>query len=235
MIRVAICDGTSEDVERLEKNIETVYGQADIDVFYSGQELLHYLEEQGERYHLYILETELPDSNGIELARKIRESDLNCFIAFLTAYPNYVYEVFDVLVFDYIVKPISLARTQCLMKRAEQRLRLEGRIFYYYFKKVEYGIATNDIYLFQKNKRYIEIYSSQKAVIHTYMAMEDVMEQLKRERFIRISYSCIVNLKYIAGIEGQMVELLNGMKVMIARKMVKQVKKSYLNFLCLNK
>ena len=73
MIRLAICDDARADAEKLEKCLESLPFTVDIDVFYSGNELVEYVSQQGANYHLYILDIELPDINGVDLARRIRE------------------------------------------------------------------------------------------------------------------------------------------------------------------
>lgn len=232
MIKIAICDDTRADVEILEECLEALPFTADIDVFYSGSELVTYARQQGEPYHLYILDIELPDINGVDLARKIREHDEDCLIVFATSHPNYVYDVFDVMVFDYIVKPVTGKRIEKLMMRARKTLEKRGKVFYYTFKKVRYGLNAENIYLFQKNSRVIEIYTDKQGVQHTYMKMDEVLEQLSDVTFVRINYSCIVNLKYVTEIKGQVIQLENGMSVNIARNLLKEVKERHLKYLC---
>lgn len=232
MIKIAICDDSRTDVEMLEKCLESLQFTVDADVFYSGSELAEYLRRQGKKYHLYILDVELPDINGVDLARRIREQDEECLIAFLTSHPGYVYEVFDIWVYDYILKPVTAGRVERLMLRARKTLEKQGKIFYYHFKKVRYGLNAEKIILFQKDSRIIEIHTIGQGIQYTYMKMDEVMEQISPVNFARISYSCIVNLKYVIGIKGQIVYLSNGMSVNISRNLLKEVKEKHLKYLC---
>lgn len=232
MMKIAICDDARSDVEMLEKCLESLPFSNDIDVFYSASELIAYARQQGERYHLYILDIELPDINGVDLARRIREMDDECLIVFLTSHPGYVYDVFDVMVYDYIVKPITRERMEVLMNRARKTVEKQGRIFYYTFKRVRYGLNAENICLFQKNSRVVEIHTNRQDVNYTYMKMDEVMAQLSPSVFARINYSSIVNLKYVTGIQGQVVQLSNGMSVNIARNLLKEVKEKHLKYLC---
>lgn len=231
MVKIAICDDSTTDVEKIEKYLEELPFSVDVDVFYSGADLFDYIKRQEEQYHLYFLDIELGDINGTDLAREIRRRDEKCLIVFLTGHPGYVYEIFDITVFDYIIKPVTRERMDQLMGRVKMTLEKQGRIFYYNFNKVRYGLNAEKIYLFQKNCRLIEIYTQKEGVLSTYMKMDEVMAQLNQQNFARISYSCIVNLKYVEEIKGQVIYMSNGMSMNIARNLIKEVKEKHLRYL----
>ncbi|NLL79375.1 MAG: response regulator transcription factor [Clostridiales bacterium] len=231
MIRIAICDDSVKDVEKLERYLEALPFSVDIDVFYKGSDLFGYINCQEDLYHLYFLDIELGDIKGTDLAREIRRRDEQCLIVFLTGHPGYVYDIFDINVFDYIVKSVTRDRMDKLMCRVKKTLEKQGRIFYYNFNKVRYGLNAERIYLFQKNCRQIEIYTQKDGVLYTYMKMDEVMEQLNDRQFARVSYSCIVNLKYVAEIKGQIICMSNGMNINITRKQLKEVKEKHLKYL----
>ena len=46
-----------------------------------------------ENYHLYIFDIEMPDMNGLELAKEVRKRDAKALFVFLTSYTRYVMEV----------------------------------------------------------------------------------------------------------------------------------------------
>lgn len=231
MIKVAICDDSQVDADKLESILEVLPYKMEVDVFYTGSNLLEYLEEQHEEYHLFILDIELEDMNGLELAKKIRKTDKQCFISFMSSHPEYVYDTFEIMVFDYLVKPIREERVIRLVKRAKELLEKQGSLFSFHFNKAEYELNTDEILVFQKNKRLVEIVTHED-VLHTYMTMNEVMEQLNEERFARISYSCVVNLKYVESIQGSVVIMQNGMNLNISRNLLRDVKTKHLEYLC---
>ncbi len=231
MIRIAICDDSVEHVERLERCLEKFHDVIETEVFYRGSEMLSYIRDQREKYHLYMMDIDLNGENGVDIARQIRRQDDGCLIVFVTSYPEYVYDIFDINVFDYIVKPVGKERINRLMKRVMERLNRQGRIFYYHFNKVSYGLDTDNIYLFQKNRRQVEIHTREGNVLYTYMKMEEIMMQLGNRSFVRVGYSCIVNLKYVEKIVGSVIYIENGMHVNIARKQLQEVKEKHLKYL----
>ena len=57
---------------------------------------------------MVLLDMEMPDMNGIEIAEKIRELvSREVLITFLTSYPEYMQKSFGVQAFQYLLKPIT--------------------------------------------------------------------------------------------------------------------------------
>ena len=54
-----------------------------------------------------LLETDLPDMNGLELAARMREIDPNLSIVFLSGYSEYAVEAFRLRASGYLLKPLS--------------------------------------------------------------------------------------------------------------------------------
>ncbi|ENH95979.1 response regulator receiver and SARP domain-containing protein [Gracilibacillus halophilus YIM-C55.5] len=65
------------------------------------------------------LDISMPQVNGIELAKKIREINPQIPIVFITAYDNFALEAFEVNAIDYLLKPVQLERLQKTMNRLE--------------------------------------------------------------------------------------------------------------------
>ena len=85
-MRIGICDDIREEVEKQEKQVRQITYQigirADIRKCYSGMDLLMEIELSGQ-FDIILLDIELGGMNGIETARQIRESDVNCNIIFI--------------------------------------------------------------------------------------------------------------------------------------------------------
>jgi len=74
---------------------------------------------------LVFLDIELPDINGIELVRRAGVETFPAVI-FVTGYPEYAAEAFQVEAFDYIVKPFTDLRFRSTLDRIRRRLRRDG-------------------------------------------------------------------------------------------------------------
>lgn len=122
MYRVLIAD--DEMIERavlyktLMKHIgdQCVIFQAE-----NGREALRIYQE--EQIQIAILDIEMPGINGIGAAEKIRETDRDCCIIFLTAYDEFAYarKAITVRALDYLLKPYD---EQELLLVVEEAMRL---------------------------------------------------------------------------------------------------------------
>mgnify|MGYP002508020861 FL=1 len=109
MLNIAICDDSVYCIEMLEKLLDAYPGKKSIqyDVFDNPIHLLDYQKANNVLYKLYILDIEMDDMNGISLAKSIRKFDQKSLIVFLTSHNQYVFDVFNVVVFDFLLKPIT--------------------------------------------------------------------------------------------------------------------------------
>ncbi len=130
MYRLLIAD--DERIERavlcqtLEKNLK---GQCAIFQAANGREALEIYER--ERIQIAILDIEMPGINGIAAAEKIRETDKECCIIFLTAFDEFSYarKAVTVRALDYLLKPYDDKELMLVLEEAmrltDQHKRLE--------------------------------------------------------------------------------------------------------------
>lgn len=66
----------------------------------------NYWEKGNPFYDLYLLDIQLGQMTGMELAEKIREKDDHAVILFATNYKEMIRKAFQVSALDYLVKPL---------------------------------------------------------------------------------------------------------------------------------
>jgi len=123
-----------DDEPSIVDSVATVlrYEGFDVDVASSGREALR--KAQNELFDLIVLDVMLPDTDGLEVTRRIRFDGLNVPVLFLTAKGEIEDKVEGLSVGgdDYVTKPFSLielvARVKAILRRhqaseLDQRLR----------------------------------------------------------------------------------------------------------------
>ena len=227
---VAVCDDSRTDVEMLESAFDKLAQyQFSYEVYFTAKELLKHVIDYGEMYHLYIFDIEMPEMNGLQLAKEIRKIDAKALFVFLTGYTQYVMDVFEVITFDYISKPITVEKLESVLLKAMQYLHMIKRDFVFQFRKNQFRISCDDIVYFEKKGR--------QAVIHTIsenfkanMTTEEIWKQLDDKVFAHIHVSYIINLGHIRAIDGDEVVMDNEERLLIARSHKQNLKEKHMEF-----
>ncbi|MBD1392969.1 LytR/AlgR family response regulator transcription factor [Mucilaginibacter glaciei] len=182
---------------------------------------------QDKKIDLIFLDIQMPNLNGIELARVLDARGPNKpRIIFTTAYNQFALEGYRVDALDYLLKPFNyeeflhaankaLAYTELVSRSqtepaaaapapvaapaAEERIEDD-----YLFVKVEYQlvrIALSDILYLESLKDYVKIFlkNSDKALL-TLSTLKALEEKLPAKRFLRVHRSYIVSLDKINSI-----------------------------------
>lgn len=105
MLRIAICDDEKAVVTEISQAIESAVREMEENVeiyrFTNGNEIF----DMNIKFNLIFLDIEMPGSNGIEIAERIRSTDPHVQIVYVTNYRDYMKKAYRVHAFDYIQKP----------------------------------------------------------------------------------------------------------------------------------
>lgn len=124
MYRIAIVEDDRGFVEEL-KNYLNQYAKEEgqefeISAFYDGAEIL---ENYVPKYDLILLDIEMPKVNGMDAAEKIRETDENVVLMFITNMAQYAIRGYSVGALDFVMKPITYYTFSMKVKRALKRVQ----------------------------------------------------------------------------------------------------------------
>ena len=151
------------------------------------------LKTENSPYDLYILDIEMPGMNGLKLAKSIREKDSRALFVFLTSYTRYMKDVFDVVTFDFIEKPISDEKLLQILERAATYLNITSQHFSFGYRASRYSLKYDRILYIEKKGRQALIHTFED-VYKTNMTLEEIWKQLNPKSFVHIHSSYIINL-----------------------------------------
>src|SRR5699024_5957130 len=229
VIKVAICD----DVPVISKEIEELLLEYDsslfeIDIFYNPFRLIEKLKEN--KYDMFILDMELPNLSGLEIAEDIRRNNYTSPIIFVTSFKEYMEKAFKVNTFDYILKPITKSKLHSALNRAIKYLDLNESNFTFTFNKVFYSLPFSDIIFFEKYKRKVFIHTpsdTYETILHTKALLSKV-----NDNYLQVHTSFVVNVRYIKKIRNNTVTMKVSNKqtvdIPISRKFKDHAKKQIL-------
>ena len=85
------------------------------------------------QFDIFLLDVEMPDMNGIELAKKIRKMQENGYIIFLTSHPQFAIRGYDrkVRAYQYLLKETMNSRLPEVMEDVIRRCLREEKQYYF--------------------------------------------------------------------------------------------------------
>lgn len=133
MFRIAVCEDEKTQREYLERLIsewrQYSGNKVMLDLFVSAEQFL--FETEGKQpYDLLLLDIQMGEMNGVELARKVREKNREVAIVFLTGIKDYAIEGYEVGATRYLLKPVKEPELFALFdKLFEEAKTQEGDYF----------------------------------------------------------------------------------------------------------
>lgn len=160
------------------------------------------------------LDIEMGELNGLEFAKSLTNSTL---VIFITAYPQYALDSYEIDAIDYLVKPVRTVRLLKAVNKAENYLKLlqrsseeppkvtvENEHVYIKSDRKYIKIFFKEILYIEGLKDYVVIQTESKKVL-TAMNIKTINLQLPETIFTRISKSFIVNIGHITSVDNHSV------------------------------
>lgn len=102
-MRVAICDDDRESCARLRSLIRKQKPDCEVTCFDTGRRFL----EARKHFDILLLDIQMEEMSGIEVARVLRINQEKTILIFVTALKEYAAEAFEVSAFSYLLKPVE--------------------------------------------------------------------------------------------------------------------------------
>ena len=203
-MRIALIEDTYSCAVEVQELLERFSRETEIattcEYFPCGTD---FLNQPFSDWDLILLDIEMPEMNGLEIAHKIRETDSDVLIIFITHMAQYAIEGYSVQAFDYILKPVNYYSFS--MKLQQVASILQSR-------EVQFLVISSQngkIRLPLDTLRYVEIYDH-TLIYHTtsgtfsstsYRSLGKLEKALHSTHFSRCHNGYLVNLAFVSGYE----------------------------------
>lgn len=228
MLHIAVCDDEKAVAQKhksiAEKCLAECGSIGKISVYTGSNNLLWDITEDGFFFDLILLDIEMPESTGMEIAKKIKPYLPNVKIIFITSHIEYAIDAFELSIFRYVPKNDTEKRLFPAIRDAVKLIELEAGKAYTIktgsrFEKIPY----KEIYYIERDGKNASITAS-GGVSRVRKSLGQVYEELGAEEFIYIDRGCIVNLIHIMQVKEKMAVLDNGISLPISRSHLQEVK-----------
>lgn len=175
--------------------------------------------KEGAAVEVIFLDIYMPETSGIELAKKIRELGFKGFIVFLSMANDFAVQSYEVGAFSYLIKPATKLSLQDIINEIEKeqsikdndgfKLTWRGGGQFILFSELMYvEVRNHHLYFHLRDGEIIKIYGKLKA--YTDMLLAD-------PRMVYNNRSFVFNMDYIGKCESGAVFLKNGVRISIPK------------------
>lgn len=206
--KIAICDDDQDQIEYISSIVSSWGRQnsftCDMDVFHSAEAFLFAYEDH-KAYDILLLDVEMKDMTGIELAKQIRKDNNRAEIIFITSHFEFIGEGYEVDALHYLIKPISEEKLMQVLSKAAEKLLVEPSSLVINCDGETVKLYEWDILYVESYLHYIVIRTRDKE----YKIKENIsaFEQKLSDDFYRIHRSYLVSLKHITRISRTSVHI----------------------------
>lgn len=237
-MKIAICDDDPaylDSISKLLYSFEKEYSiELEVSCFTRGCKAIEFICTEKNNVDLIFLDIEIPQINGIEVAKELRKNQKDLIIIYVSSHEQYWMELFEVQPFRFVKKPVVESEIRNVLILALSILFSEQKFFIYNYKKSVFRIPQNDIYYFESILRKIYLYDKKNEKIgEFYGTMNQLEKDLRRntQRFIRAHQSYLVNYDCIKKWSQNKIELLNGVEIPTSEIKAKKAKSLFFKLL----
>jgi len=231
MLNITICDDEKAEVEYLSTLVTEWAQTGSIGIavisFNSAEEFLFSYETE-KALDILLLDIQMKQLDGIALAKQLRASGGQMQIIFITGFPDFIAEGYEVSALHYLIKPIKKEKLfELLDKALDFSRKTDDSII----------IDTSDgkVRVYQKDILYTEAFAH-KTTIQTINGSIDArlyistLEEMLGDGFCFTHRSYLVGIKHIKQITKTEITMDNGKRIPLSRRRYEAVNRAFINY-----
>ena len=234
-IKVAICDDNQSDMDTLSEYMTIFCSQNNvffsIDHFTSGRELIKAHEKI--HFDIIFLDIEMPEMSGLCTAQLLRDSGYdNVIMIFVSSYPEYMQDSFEVQPFQFISKPISEEKTLHVLTKVIDRYKSSHVI-----RMIADNLGRNRL-INLSDIVYIQNIKGEKRLLRYRLVNDEFLgrgtisdweDALSQDGFVAPCRGFLVNMKHVLSFDRENITLDNNEAIPVSRRKHNQMQLMYAN------
>jgi len=238
-LRIAYCEDEKIQLEKMEQRLKQWATQNQVQYSfekYVSGEAFFFENEKQYPFDLLFIDIEMGIMNGMEIARKVRETDENIEIVFLTNRREFVFEGYEVNALRYCVKPIDEEKLNEILRKVISKKREEKC---YLIEKQDgemQKIDLSTVFYIEASGHYIGI-STRQEYYQFKKSLQEIMEYLIEQKgsleqagFMLSHRSYLVNMKFVDSLNKTECILENGRRIPISRNSYQKVNLAFIHY-----
>lgn len=230
-MKIAIVEDQKKEQDLLASYLrqycETHHIPLTIDFYNDG---IHIASDYQARYDVIYFDVEMAVMDGMSAAKKIRETDKEVLMVFVTNHSGVAIQGYSVEAIDFLVKPVKPFVFEEHFKKILRKLpNQEEKVLYVKSKGQTRKVKQDDILYIENEGHYIYIHTKDQ-VVTTLNSMKNMEQLLDDTSFFRSNNCYIVNLAYVDKVEGNL-SFVNGEGLQISRPRKKAFMEALTNYI----
>ena len=233
-MRIAICDDCMKDAALLKRFL----GGLAASVYLDAGSLLADLKDKNIKFDLYLLDIFMGNAtdgnamdgnamDGIELAKRLRKTQEDAAICFVSTSNDFYREAYDLYAMQYLLKPVQEAEVKKLLAKVaksiavnrEQKLSVSSR-------GQTSSIPYTKILYISSREHTLTICCTDGTVQECKGKLNELALKVCGDTFMRCHQSFIVNMNHVDNLSG-MDLIVAGEQIPVSRRYYAEVKRRY--------
>lgn len=227
-MKIFICDDEPQILSNIAKKVLECLPDSNVQVFSSGLELLHCLET--ESCDILLLDIDMPDITGLEIARHLAPGEKRPLLLFVTSHDELVYDSFQYHPFAFIRKSYFDAEIMDALTDCLQELEHRERHFCFRTEGKRVCLFLSDILYFEAEGNYLKLFSKtgQYRFRSTITSVENTLTNCG---FIRIHKGFLINQAAVRLFGSEKAELFDGTMLPVGKSYTKAAREHFLRYM----
>ena len=232
MINITICDDESAETAYLRKLAEE-WAEARKIILrlsdYASAESFLFAYEDDKSADILLLDVQMAQMDGLALARRIRQDNKSVQIIFITGFPDYMAEGYEVAALHYLIKPVKADKLFDVLDRALSNLAKQEVSLLLDVDGENVRLAADEIIYIEALDHILEIHTARETLA-VKMPLYKIESSLG-EDFIKTHRSYIVNMRCLRKITRTAVILDSGQELPLSRRLYTAVNKAMMRYI----
>lgn len=172
------------------------------------------------------LDVKMPGPDGMEVARRIRESNKDVMLVFATNWIERVLESFQYSAMRFLLKPIKQEELDECLNVVWDSIDLNQENTYFFRSEGrQVRIPYREIVYFENAAQYITLHTGDET--YTFLEAMKNLELALPRQFVRCHRSYIVNIDYVHSLDTRELTLRDGRKIPISHNRLSAVQSAF--------
>ncbi|MCR5546870.1 MAG: LytTR family DNA-binding domain-containing protein [Lachnospiraceae bacterium] len=234
MKKAVICEDEVQTLQFIQRKLNIFFQNAGLSFQFQSFDnplLLKDTLGKGQLFDLYFLDIEMPEMDGLSLAKKIRTLNPDAIIVFISNKDELVFQSFEVRPFRFIRKNHFEEELPGLINALKKALSPQKNPSLVLKNGSEIiTISISDLIYVEAMRKECLFHTTSEIITLKYK-LSDISKELTPYGFIQSHRSFLINYRYIFSISRDGISLDNKEVVPIGRTHLEQVKKEFQHYI----